>query len=157
VAILAGQKIRALDFAGYASVFSSTDEPAFNTQTFVPGANPVGLTFMAPSSGSVLVRWHARMRLIVAAAARVLVAPETREGAVIGAGTIVQTITEDAALELGSPGAANGQLEAGMFRDINGLTPGATYNVLLMHKNANSAGGAAQVFARSIYVTPMHV
>lgn len=155
MAIRAGQIIRALDFAGNAGIFDGTDEANFNQTTFTAGSTPVGTTFMAPSSGAVLIHYTARIRLVNATAQRITVLAEVREGAVIGSGTVVNNFTEDQSLEIGQ--TAGDQLTGGTTMPVSGLTPGATYNVRLLYKNATSVASAASIFARGIYVVPHHI
>lgn len=155
MAIRAGQIVRALDYAGYAGVWDGSNVVGFNSTTYIPGTPVVGVTFVAPTSGAVLLTWGARLRLDSATAVTVLASVETRTGGTIGSGTVVQSASDDAALETGE--ATLSRIAASMSRDVTGLTPGATYNTRVVHRNQVSVASAATIFGRSLYVVPLHV
>lgn len=155
MAIRAGQIIRALDFAGYGNDFDQTDETFTDNVNYLPGSSVIGFTFIAPSSGAVKAGYSARMRQTDVDGQRMLILPEVREGAVVGSGTVVNVFTEDAALEIGGP-VLNLQLNAAQFQVVTGLSPGATYNVRLLHK-VGAAGGSVTIFARALTTEPMQL
>lgn len=150
---LAGQKITALDFSGGASVADVTAETNFNSTTYTLGTTTVGVTFVAPTSGAVLITFGGRISLNSSTAVRILMAAEVRAGAVIGAGTVVSGAGDVGALECGQ--IATVRLGASKTRDVTGLTPGSTYNVSLWFKNAVAVASAGSIFSRDIYVAPM--
>lgn len=149
---VAGQIIRAADFGGYASVENTTDETNFNSTAFTLGATTVGLTFIAPTSGGVIVLWNARANLNSATGVRVVVSAEVRSGSTIGSGTVMAAAGDDQAVELGQ--AANTRVGAASHRVVTGLTPGAVYNVALWHHNATSVASAGSIFYRSVTTMP---
>lgn len=149
--VLAGQIIRALDFAGFASASDTTDVTNFNTTSFVLGSPIVGVSFVAPTSGSVNVFWGGKLRLNSATGVRVFLAAAVRTGGTVGSGTDVAGTDEDWALEVGE--AAGARLGASRTRPVTGLTAGSTYNVSLWHKNAISVASAGTFMFRDVTVT----
>lgn len=158
MAILAGQRIRALDFAGYASVFdSSNDDPVSPPAgTWAVPTTDVGVSFMAPSSGAVKCEFGGRIRQYSGGSTRIALACELRTGAVIGSGVQVDAPDADRAIEIGATPTADttAQAEMSNFRIHSGLTPGALYhfrfNVLL------ASAGTGAIYSRYISVTPWH-
>lgn len=156
MAIRAGQRILALDFAGYSAQWDGGNETNFNTTSYTAGTTPIGVTFVAPTGGAVMVHWHASATLNDPAGGLVFVSTEVREGSTIGSGTVVLSPSDDVAMAVGgSSGVTRSQ--AAMLRDATGLTPGATYNARVLHRNQLSAASAGSLFARSIYTTPLHL
>jgi hypothetical protein len=141
-----------MDFAGGASVSDTNDELNFNSATYTLGAVTVGCVFMAPTSGSVTIAFYARFSLNTSSASRILVTPEVRTGAVLGSGTAFMTAGDDNALETGQ--TATTRVGASGVIVVSGLTPGSTYNVTLLYKNATAFASAGSIFARQIHVTP---
>jgi len=152
MAILAGQRIRALDFAGYASDFDFSNltglAPAGGQ--FEPGSPIFGVAFMAPSSGAVKCDFGGRLR-VTSGAVRGVLACQLRTGAVINSGVLVEDADADRGVEMG---ATNGG-EASSYRVHTGLTPGDLYHFVMVHSRA-STGGTIDVIARYIAVSPWH-
>lgn len=147
---LAGQTIKALDFAGYAATSSATDESNFNSTSYTLGGSTTGVSFIAPTSGIVLVTWGGRIQLNSATGVRVLLSAEIRTGSTVGSGTVIYAASDSWALEIGAD--ASSRLEATKVRPITGLTAGSTYNVSLWHKNATSVASAASIYDREVTV-----
>lgn len=150
---LAGQRILAGDFAGSAFASDATDEANFNTITYTLGATIVGVVFQAPTSGTVLLIYGARLSLNSATAARVMLTAEVRAGSSIGSGTVVAAANDAWAIEIGP--TASMRLGAGQSQPVSGLTPGTSYNVSLWHRNVTAVASAASIFDRNISVIPM--
>jgi hypothetical protein len=127
--------------------------------TFVPGANSVGFTFVAPTSGIVRVDRYAGLLMTLSAnvSRSVYGSWEMREGATIGSGTIVEAAADNNGVYC-RVGATTGMEEATRgtaHKHKSGLTPGATYNIRTMHRVASATtGGTFQEFARRLTVTP---
>lgn len=149
---LAGQIIRAADFDGYASVSDTTDETNFNSTVYILGGVTVGVSFRAPTSGTVQVWWSARGALNSATAQRILVSAEVRAGSAIGSGTQVSAASDGSSVEWGQ--TAGDRLQASQQRWVSGLTAGAIYNVSLWHRNAVTVASAGTLFDRAITVSP---
>lgn len=156
MAILAGQKIRALDFAGYKSRVDYTNITgvAASTSDFTAVSPLFGMSFMAPSSGSVKVEYGGRLRGL-AGAERALCAVWVRTGDVLGAGADVATPGADEAFEVAVFSSTQFQGMGTMYRVISGLTPGAMYNATWGLQRGLS-GGLVDVYARVMNVSPWH-
>lgn len=124
--------------------------------TVYVAATPIcGVDFIAPPSGIVRVDWAARFDTATINN-RVLVSMALAEGATLDAGTVISGATDASALENHQEPAAAGaatRMEAGIWRYVDGLTPGATYNAVV--KMRNTVAATSTVFDRSILVTPM--
>lgn len=136
---------------GHSGAEDTTDITNFNTTAFVLGTPIFGTTFIAPPSGRVLINYGGAIRLNVAAGIRVFLGPEVRTGGTIGSGTIHQAVNEDACIQIGE--AAGARINAGNYTVANGLTPNATYNVALLHKNAIATAGAGSITFRAVNTT----
>lgn len=142
------QTIRAGDFPATASDVETSDETAFADTSYTLGGTTVGTTFVAPTSGAVIVLWSARFESNTAAV-RALVTMEVREGSTIGSGAQVSATGDASALE----SHTQARQQAGTFRYVSGLTAGDTYNVSLWHRI--SGAGTGDVFDRSVAVIPV--
>ncbi len=151
----AGSKVLASDTPAIAYVSEGTDEAAFTNTTFTAGTTPVGTTFIAPTSGVVLVFWGARLESNVASRS-VTLTVEVREGATIGAGTVVSAASDDSAVETPSDatGGGNTRIQATRHRVVTGLTPNMPYNIRTMHRMFGGAGNG-DIFRRDIAVLPV--
>jgi hypothetical protein len=152
----AGQIIRAADFDGFAWDADSADELNFNSTSFTLGSTTVGTAFVAPTSGSVVINWGARANLNINTALQIRVSAEVRTGSTVGSGTVVAAANDGWAIEVGQ--STNNRLGTNRARPVTGLTPGATYNVSLWHKNAASVVGGSQagsIFDRDVFVVPV--
>jgi hypothetical protein len=137
-----------LDATDAVSDIDSTDETAFTDTAYALGGTTVGQSFVAPTSGAVLVIWAARIQSNTAAV-RGLSSAEVRTGGTIGSGTVVSAAGDQSALETG----AADRLQASRHRLVTGLTAGSTYNVSLWHKV--SSAGNATIFDRDVAVYPL--
>lgn len=156
--VLAGQPIRALDLGEPKYVVESADETGFTSTTYIAGAVTVGQAFTAPTSGRVLVLWHARFESNTNNA-RSSVTVEVRTGDTLGAGTVVSAATDNNALETdqsANAAATNGfetRTQAGMWRVVDGLTAGSAYNAVMLHRMQSAGNG--DVMERSLAVIPL--
>jgi hypothetical protein len=99
----------------------------------------VGLTFVAPASGKGVI--HMRAQLLNTDATRAtFMAPEVREGAVVGAGTVHLAAADSNAMVSGWTSANPGQSHVTGLAVVDGLSAGDTYNVRLLHR-VNAATG----------------
>jgi hypothetical protein len=142
--LLAGSTVRALDTTpAQASVAgTSIDATIITYGTAVTAGTyaDCAVVFVAPTTGRVKI--HASARLTNSATTSgSLIAPETRLGGTIGAGTIV----EAAADANGASHYGNTFARLGVTHLLTGLTPGATYNTRLLHRS--SVGTATASFA----------
>jgi hypothetical protein len=117
------------------------------TQTRSGAAAPVGIAFVAPTSGIVRVYWHCAIRNSNAANFG-LCALGIRTGGVVGSGTDYVTASDAIALQQ-TPNTAD--IHMGMSHPVGGLTPLATYNAVLWFRVNGNTG----TFSRcSIDVVP---
>lgn len=125
------------------------------TTVYAAGTPICGVTFVAPPSGLVRVDWHSRFESSTSGI-RTLVSMAVAEGAVLDAGTAVSPASDTSALENSQDSTGTGtltRLEAGMFRPVDGLTPGQTYNAVVKMRNTGAGNGS--IYDRSIMVTPL--
>lgn len=108
------------------------------------GAAVIGLTLRAASSGRLRVGWGALMNH--GGVLATYIAPQLNAGAVIGAGAVVQAASDNAAAVV-SGGAA---MVSSAFVAWSGLTPGASYNVFLMH---HVTGGTGNIVTRHLEIS----
>jgi hypothetical protein len=142
----AGAKIRAADFTGMVSNIQAADETGYAGTSYGPGTNVCGVTFVAPTSGRVEIKWYARAESNGANTTRISVA--VRNGGVIGSGTAVLAANDGRAIEhvLG----ADNNDERAMVYPLTGLTPGATYNAQI---EMIVSSLSADIFDRALMVT----
>ena len=153
----AGSKLNALDAPPSNFDEDGTDENFTNT-SYDSGSTVVGITFVAPTSGTVIVLWSARMNSDGGGTNhRVLCSVKVSTGGTLDTGTVVSGSADDSSLEtteIASGGAgAQTRMTAGMWRYVSGLTPGSTYNVVVQKKVAAASTGS--IFYRSVTVLPM--
>ncbi|MFF8485150.1 hypothetical protein [Streptomyces antibioticus] len=93
------------------------------------------VAFVAPSSGKVRISVQARF-ISSTSTSGCLVAPETRTGATLGGGTVVEGPSDiNGASHYGDTFA-----RLGVSHILTGLTPGASYNTRMLHRaSANTA------------------
>lgn len=108
-----------------------------------------GAAFVAPTTGRVLIGWSGQMANNTAASACEL-SPYIREGSTVGAGTAFLASVIDNKIRLVSS-AANSINHAGMTMVVEGLTPGADYNVRLDHRVSGNTG---TFIYRKVWVSP---
>lgn len=132
----------------------STADETFASGTFIPGTVVIGTTFVAPASSKVIVYWSGALVNDVGGNA-VILSFEMKTGGTVGSGTLVgSAANSDRAITVGR--AVNsgqvGMVTAGNWALYTGLTPGATYNVRMMH--AADPGNTSHAFYRQIMVVP---
>lgn len=146
--ILVGAPISAADFPVTKWASDATSNANITSTTFIAGTPSVETTFVAPTSGAVLVS--------VGLGAsdnggtnRVHIAPEVRVGSVAGAVVLAADVTTRGA---GTPGEASANAHRSRTTLLTGLTPGTTYYARTMHKV--SGGTTADIGVREIVIMP---
>jgi hypothetical protein len=132
---------------------SSTDETGFTSTSFVAGAAPVGVAFTAPASGSVLIHFSAQLQQNINGQST-FVSAEVKTGSTVGSGSLAgSAANSDRALVCGKAVVSSGPALLQATRSVLyvGLTPGAAYNVRLMHC---VDGGSGTVYFRDVIVQP---
>lgn len=145
--------ISAINGLDIAFAGSSTDEVGFTSSTFSPGATVVGTSFVAPASGKVIVPFTGYITNTINTGATIL-SFEMKTGGTIGSGTLTgPAANSDRAIICGKAvnSGAPSLLSAGNTALYTGLTPGATYNVRMMHAVDLGTGS---IFYRQIMVIP---
>lgn len=138
--LLAGSTVRALDTPPPAFDFADASFDLTSTSyttTATGGAyEECAVVFIAPTSGRVKISVGAR--LINTGVSGTMVCPETRAGAVIGSGSIVDAVGDRGPSHYGSAYS-----RASSVWVISGLTAGGSYNTRVLHKVTGNAGSVA--------------
>lgn len=147
--LLAGTTVRAGDTPP-TKVNRQVDSYSVTITTFGVAAsagtyNDCAVVFVASTTGRAMVLYDAS--LDHSGAASTSVAPQIREGATIGSGTIF----EDASLDNAIVNIGTDLRRYGAHVTLEGLTPGASYNARLLHRVSAITGTIAQ---RIITVAP---
>lgn len=150
--LLAGTTIKGTDTPPTVSDFQS---PSFDaTATTYTTASTAGtyadcaVVFTAPTTGRVIIHIASRMTNTQAGNACVISA-QIRTGSTVGGGTIFEDADDGrAARQSGTPFN-----RVGITHLLTGLTPGASYNARLLHKNSAS-GNTASFAQRELIVAP---
>jgi hypothetical protein len=140
----------------------NVENPTFTSAgyTELAGLNLHGVAFTAPASGAVdiLVEGWLGVNATVARS-RTFMTGQVREGAVINSGTIVDAAVDDQAAvsenEATTGGAAYSYKYVSITYTVDGLTPGASYNVVSMVKTNSASSPAGATFRRRIIVRPI--
>ncbi|MFE7754328.1 hypothetical protein [Streptomyces sp. NPDC057429] len=146
--LLAGTTVLALDTPPTQSATGDSSFDATSTSyttTATAGSySEVAVVFVAPTTGRV--KWTLSGRLINSATGGALITCEVREGATIGAGTIVESAGDRGPSHYGATFA-----RSGTSRLLTGLTPGSTYNARVLHRVTAGTGSFA---LRELIVEP---
>jgi hypothetical protein len=146
--LLVGAPIASTDFPPAVWASDATSNANITSTSFIAGTPTVETTFVAPTSGSVLlsVGFGAADN---GGTNRVHIAPEVRVGSVAGAVVLAADVTTRGA---GVPGEATANAHRSRTTLLTGLTAGTTYYVRTMHKV--SGGATADIGVREVVVTP---
>lgn len=150
--LLAGTTVRAADTPPSVSATAGNSYDT-NSSTYTTGSVTAGtyeecaVTFVAPTTGRVKITTVAR--LINSSTSGTLVAPETREGSVIGQGAVVEAASDG----IGVSHYGNNFARSGVSHMLSGLTPGATYNTRLLHRVSNAVNSGS-IALRELIVEP---
>lgn len=127
--------------------FSATSTTYTTASTAGPYAD-CAVVFVAPPSGRVKVHTAARM-VNTGATVGTLVSPEVRDGATIGAGTVI----EGAGDGTGVSHYGTTFARSGADHLMTGLTPGTSYNARLLHRST-SGTETASIALRELIIEP---
>ncbi|GAA4924607.1 hypothetical protein GCM10023334_029420 [Nonomuraea thailandensis] len=146
--ILVGAPVSASDRPASAWASDTTANTDIGSTSFIAGTPQVSLTFVAPTSGAVL------LSVGVAGADnggtnRIHLAPEVRVGSVAGAVVLAADVTSRG---VGLPGESSANVHRSRTTLLTGLTAGTTYFARTMHKV--SGGLTADIAVREITVIP---
>lgn len=149
---LAGQRIKALDFTAAVGAESTVTQANVGT-TLVVGSPEVGVVFTAPTSGKAQVTVSASYADDSGADNCGILDWKLFLGT-SGSGTLVLgtgALTRRLVLQPGN--VANQSQEASRTVLVQGLTPGSSYYVQLLH--ASWAGATVDLYARTVAVVPL--
>lgn len=145
--IKAGAKVLAADFPEGKNSASQTANDNISSTSYIAGSPEVGTTFVAPTSGRVLLTVGAGFK---DGTNRVHVSPEVYLGT-SSAGSVF--LSADVTLRgVGSVSAATNYHYRSRTTLLTGLTPGSTYYARTVHKV--SGGSTSDITVRDIAVTP---
>lgn len=143
----------AINNLGPVSAGTTTDESGFTNTSFAAGGTPLGVAFVAPPSGAVLITLSAIASQNINTQAT-FVSIEVKTGATIGSGTLVgAAANSDRGITVGRAinAGAVALLQCSRRVLYTGLTAGATYNVRMMQC---VDGGSGTLSYREIIVEP---
>jgi hypothetical protein len=154
--VASGDPVNASDITLYSSVAGAASSASGTTTSTaytaaLTGLAVTGVGFIAPPSGIVAVLCKAVVNNNTAGSYSIIDF-EIRQGAVVGAGTIVRGATDNTA-GVHQSTTVNGQGTVTSSDLITGLTPGAGYNIQMMHKLAGG-GSTASFNRRQVMVLP---
>ncbi len=138
MALSAGSKAVGSDFQNleskqHAPLDSGTTASTSFTTTRAAATSPVGVSFTAPPSGKVGVSW--KCGIINSGSGGTnwgAMGFQVRSGSTLGAGTAYQSASLNLAIQHLGQSAGGAEQKAGMTELVEGLTPGANYNVTVM-------------------------
>jgi hypothetical protein len=140
------------------SFAASTTDITFNNTTPSPTAGTptaprVGVSFVAPPSGTVKVTVSARLAATVNGT-QAICGWQARAGGTIGSGGIELDTNADRSVTVGEVVTTGNpsRVSASHVHLLGSLTPGSTYNIQTMHY---VAGGSGQALYRAILVEPV--
>lgn len=145
--LAAGTTVLAADWPDSVFAQDSTQFTNLTNTTYTPGSPACAVTFVAPTSGRVLLTVGGRIR----GPDRVFISPQVFEGPdatgqqIITANVILRGVCS---YEAGQPHAWS------RMTLLDGLIPGAIYYARTAHR-ADLGSGAADIFVREIGVRPV--
>lgn len=152
VLFYAGQRLTAAAVNDVLGVTEDDVQAAVGTTTStsytatLTGGTACSSTFVAPTSGKVVIHYDALMQN--SGANFSYSAPQVRTGSSIGSGTVVFGADDAYALTHNGTNA----LRYGGSAPVTGLTAGATYNIQLLHRVTAGTGTYSR---KSIIVEPV--
>ena len=136
------------------AIFDNTSNLNLTNTTYAAGAPEVGVTFVAPPTGRVLITVGGGVRNNAANSDRVFLAPEVFEGsdATTGSQVLAPSV---APYGCGSGGGFATDDFRYLCRTVmlEDLTPGGTHYVRIVHETS-AGSGTADISAREITVAP---
>ncbi len=143
-----GSKIRAIDFTAVRWVQETTEISNVSSTSFIAGSPTVETTFVAPTSGSVLLVCGGGFR-DNSSTNRISLAPQLRAGS--SSGSIVLAADEITRGVGASSASAEYEFYSRMTL-VTGLTAGSTYHAQVLYKT--SGGSSADIRCRDLGIIP---
>lgn len=149
--ILAGAKVQAADFPPTVWSNDETDINNITATSFTTGSPEVAVTFIAPTSGKVLIINGGGCRNNTGAD-QLYLGIEVRQ--TNGSGTLVYSPTINGKDTLSCAKEATSHEYKSRAMVLSGLTAGGTYYARIQYRTL-SGGGTADIGSRSIIVQPI--
>lgn len=146
--LLAGTIITGTDAPASGRDDDTTSQGSITSTSYAAGANVCGTTFVAPTTGRVLVIWRAGHIDNNTAGADTFLSVEVRQGSSIGSGTVELAAADDWAVQH----EGVNEVGFGTAYPVERLTAGSTYNARTMHR---VSAGTGTVDDREIIVIPL--
>ncbi len=146
--LLAGTIVTGTDAPTMASAQENTSQGSITSTSYAAGGNVCGVAFIAPTTGRALVSWRAGSLDNNTGGQDTYLSFELREGSTVGAGTVRVAASDEYAVQH----EGVNEIGFGSVYPVDGLTPGASYNVRTMHR---VTGGSGTVDDRQIIVQPL--
>jgi len=144
--LAAGTRVLAADWPDAAYAADSTDFNNITNTTYVSGPPELGVTFVAPTSGRVLLGVGGQFR----GPDRIVLTPQVWLGTSASGTLFLPANLNERAVMSPSSGASSAYSR---FTLLEGLTPWATYYARVLHK-CQAGAGTADLFDREITVVP---
>lgn len=155
--LLGGTRILAMDTPPVVSAYDATGIANITSTVYIAGSPEVGVTFMAPTTGRILLTCGGGVRNNGANNDRVFIAPQI----FLGTSSAGTEILAPSAPQFGisSGGGFTGDNYQYLSRTslVAGLIPGSTYYVRTMHVQVNNTGvtsSTSDLQSRSLVVVP---
>ncbi|MGI5155833.1 hypothetical protein [Microbispora sp. CA-102843] len=147
---LVGATVKVADFPSAAGAADLSPLDNITSTTYIQGSPIVAATFVAPTSGAVLLSVGLAARdNNTGSASRVHLAPEVRLNNASGAVVLAADVNTRG---VGTPGESIDFAYRSRTTLLTGLTPGQTYYAQTLHKV--SGGTTADIGVRDITITP---
>jgi hypothetical protein len=135
----------------------NTANPTTNSTAYtaLAGGDILGAAFVAPASGAVEITVQGWLSCFSATLGRrTFMSPQVREGSTVNAGTIVEAASDEfGAVSQNATTSAFDYKYVHYSRVVTGLTPGADYNVTVMHRVV-TAGDNSAANDRALTIKP---
>ncbi|QVQ51294.1 hypothetical protein J4H86_21110 [Spiractinospora alimapuensis] len=155
----AGQRLLSTDFPAAAhdvhqGTFEVSATGEWGAEDSVSSGDYIdcGTSFIAPTSGAVVIHFHAELNKAGDGGSTIRMCPEVREGGSVGQGPVVASANINDGLSCMAGDSSSDSPNSGRsgFMVVTGLTPGRVYNTRMMHRVSSGTNGIVRV--RSILV-----
>jgi hypothetical protein len=155
--LLGGTRILAMDYTPVVAAYDGTAISNITSLVYIAGTPEVGVTFMAPTTGRVMVTIGGGVRNNAANGDRVFIAPQIFLGTSSAGTEILAPTSPQFGISSGGGFAVDGFQYLSRTSLVAGLVPGSTYYVRTMHcqvNNIGAASGTSDLQSRSLVVAP---
>ena len=155
--LLGGSRVLAMDYTPSVTVFDTTQISNITSTAYTAGSPEVGVTFMAPTTGRVLITTGGGFRNNGSNADRVFLSPQV----FLGTDNTGTEVLHPTAPQYGVSSGGGYTLDDFQFLSrttlLDQLTPGSTYYVRTMHCQVNhlaTPAGTVDLVDRTLVVAP---